>query len=1330
MSMGTAMLSRINFLNILLNNVHRCTIGVTIVVISSALVLSGCGDNKTVVELPRPHNRVLDIAWATSELNPLPTYITASSDGKLLWAVGRHGLLLRSADVGVHWEQIKSNTQDNLTSIAFADDLNGWSVGDGIIIATHDGGKTWDKVGLSEIETLPGFAGVAAKANWIVAVGSSSAIVMSQDGGKTWSAVNLEQSKGIVTDFNAVTLVEDKGALHAWAVGLNGVIVEYSPETNEWTERYNDSYLENVHDVDLDSISMLPTGSGVAVGEPGLLLSTSDHGKTWHQVDVNSWATSAERIISVQFYNDKDFWAMTDQGSLYDSDGYTANTKASSATSFIDNVYLSPDHKNVFLISSDGRMYRSENAGSTWQATKWPSPGRIAGMISRAGSSVAVLSRSGSIYHAADGDMADGDAKWVAQEFSSPERFQVVAFDDKGARGLAIGRAQTWVTTDGLGNWGSIKISSEGLRAAAVAPSGNVGALVGGSGKILISRDGLVSWSQVPSIGLPAAEAQKLNIVGVDFADDKVAWAIGHPESPALEKTILLHSEDGGLTWKNVALPPEWRSVTFWTVKTPDPRAIWLGGGRTPFKGVIISTVDGGSSWHETKDLKIHEIHGLSLPGDGATAYSVDKLGHLFRGEVVNRSPYVTSFSQTTSSSLGGPPIVIDVGVDDDANPENIQIIEVEFREGVSWQKIQNLQVSSVRPRLRQFTWDPGSTSHRVNPGGTIHYRVTIADNSLQAAPVEIPSEFEYAPWCSRHQSVCYGGFIGGAAVLAYIAVCGTLLLLSPLSLLALYRLPLRELASIPGGVSGTLLKILVEGTLLDWLATRRRTRSAWLREYRNNCRADEGLQPIIRQKYMLEQDVRDVWVEHFRAGRVFLMELDEKVRREYLTAEQVLDAWVANKVEQARVAFDKIATVAARRTYVGAGLRIGDGDTVQTLLNPKGAELGRLIPQGRSAVEIVGVGGSGKSTLACQIGRWAMEQTPGEGLFPHVAIPLLLEEEIVNLHESCTRLLRRMLGDNVDITEEITRAVVRHRRLIVEVDALSERTIATQSYVKDIFALDRDVGLIIVTSRTYLDLAPVNVLQIRPEPIEGPQLIPFIYEYMAKIDANRLFTQRQQLELGDRILALSERGGKRSPVTPLLVKLVVDNAIDLAKRGIGLTSLPVSVAETIVEYIRRTNPGSVGTPGFISSEHLIEVARAPGRKCLEPDWVPRDFRRDNAERDLTAESITDAGAAIARLIQNGVIAERSTGGIGMIRFVLDSVAEYLAGLYWALKCGADVDLWTELLSRLDEDVNARDAQGFLNAFLEIIIEYRSDFQIPADVEIRLRAIVRKAAAS
>ena len=131
--------------------------------------------------------------------------VVAGAD-EALHRAGHHG---RRRDLG---HATKAAGPSGLASVAFADSRHGWAVGDGIILATTDGGASWRQQGAIEGDTLEdvAFFGVAFADDlhgW--AVGPSGAILATANGGRTWEP----QHSGTTVDLNGVAFADARDGL-------------------------------------------------------------------------------------------------------------------------------------------------------------------------------------------------------------------------------------------------------------------------------------------------------------------------------------------------------------------------------------------------------------------------------------------------------------------------------------------------------------------------------------------------------------------------------------------------------------------------------------------------------------------------------------------------------------------------------------------------------------------------------------------------------------------------------------------------------------------------------------------------------------------------------------------------------------------------------------------------------------------------------------------------------------------------------------------------------------------------------------------------------------
>jgi photosystem II stability/assembly factor-like uncharacterized protein len=94
--------------------------------------------------------QLLDVLDAPPPLRAAAVRSTVTgiaASGPTLIAVGPRGVILRSSDSGAHWQQVAAPVSADLTSVRFAGPDTAWVVGhDAVILKSLDRGATWTRV--------------------------------------------------------------------------------------------------------------------------------------------------------------------------------------------------------------------------------------------------------------------------------------------------------------------------------------------------------------------------------------------------------------------------------------------------------------------------------------------------------------------------------------------------------------------------------------------------------------------------------------------------------------------------------------------------------------------------------------------------------------------------------------------------------------------------------------------------------------------------------------------------------------------------------------------------------------------------------------------------------------------------------------------------------------------------------------------------------------------------------------------------------------------------------------------------------------------------------
>jgi len=215
-------------------------------------------------------------------------------------AVGKSGVLLTTADGGRTWQPQTSPLGDkHLFKVDVIDERVAWVVGDwGAMVTTRDGGATWEDRSLGTVlireETAPGRTTQVITDDIILydvsfpdarhgyVCGEFGTVLATEDGGGTWQPRRPPTEK---TLFGVHFTTPRTG----WVVGIDGLVLFTDDGGEHWTVQHG---LPEVAAV--DEISFVETmrnpgiyavrvdGSyGVAVGDVGMLLLTRDGGRSW-----------------------------------------------------------------------------------------------------------------------------------------------------------------------------------------------------------------------------------------------------------------------------------------------------------------------------------------------------------------------------------------------------------------------------------------------------------------------------------------------------------------------------------------------------------------------------------------------------------------------------------------------------------------------------------------------------------------------------------------------------------------------------------------------------------------------------------------------------------------------------------------------------------------------------------------------------------------------------------------------------------------------------------------------------------------------------------------
>jgi hypothetical protein len=417
----------------------------------------------------------------------------------------------------------------------------------------------------------------------------------------------------------------------------------------------------------------------------------------------------------------------------------------------------------------------------------------------------------------------------------------------------------------------------------------------------------------------------------------------------------------------------------------------------------------------------------------------------------------------------------------------------------------------------------------------------------------------------------------------------------------------------------------------------------------------------------------------------------------------RVLNTWVLiNLKKGAREAFQDQDTVKQREIHVSIPVTLGTPAveipdlTSQVLRDKFKKHLKHLL--------IVGEGGSGKTSLACRIANWAMETDPNQRLCEHPMIPVLIEENLIfdnaPLKERFSILKKEILGrledmipENEPISEDLFNHLLRQKRILLIVDRLSEMSEAMQEVIRPNNP-DFPANAVIITTRAEGHLQTLaSKICLRPKRLKTDRLVRFMEDYFKRSNCD-VFTKNPSslLEACGRLTSMV---GDRS-ITVWLARMYADQIIKEIKEQIQQSATDIldntskSIPELILDHLSELNDKRE------RDEDVHVAAKVIAWECLKVNYLPVPAKRVNVETALNQE-ITDMKQVkhLLNYLEEHLQLIQHKGD--NISFMLDPLAEYLAGLRLVDIYGQTESQWREFLSSISTH-SELPITGFLRA--------------------------------
>ena len=504
-------------------------------------------------------------------------------------AVGDGGLIIRSSDGGVSWQQVLSGVKTDLKHVQFINELRGWAVGEqGIILYSEDGGLSWNKQTSPSSADLNRLFFLDANTGWVV--GNNGTILYTNNGGTNWT----QQTSGTTNHLYGLDFVDTS---YGWAVGASGLVIATTDGGINWGNQSCPSETHEFYDVDFTD-----RYNGWIVGQGSGLCKTTNGGTSWGSWSMSGWTRDLYDI------------ELTPGGGglIIGAGGFIAQHTLppydwrETINSGTDNNLYGVDFIDAnhgWIGGEAGMVLATANGGSSWEQPIGSTTGSINDLFfvddQRGWAAVGWSSSGfpGQILHTQDGGLT-----WSVQKtgIDFVNDIEFVNANIGWAVAGSLGDGYIFSTLDGGAHWTSqLELSylpMRGLHFMNAAYGWAVGGAGDGNGWIYATTNGGQDWTEQKYI------EDQHNLLDVCFSDFNNGWAVG-------EYGTIYATNDGGEHWnsQNSGVNKTLKSLYCYD------HWVWVAGD-----DFILFTSNGGTTWQIQRDMTgIEYYNDIDFSGPG-----------------------------------------------------------------------------------------------------------------------------------------------------------------------------------------------------------------------------------------------------------------------------------------------------------------------------------------------------------------------------------------------------------------------------------------------------------------------------------------------------------------------------------------------------------------------------------------------------------------------------------------------------------------------------------------------------------------------------------------
>jgi photosystem II stability/assembly factor-like uncharacterized protein len=280
------------------------------------------------------------------------------------WMVGELGRIFHTTDGGQTWDRQDAHTKRPFLAVSCVDQRTAWIAGkEGIVYGTRDAGATWTQSPTGSARHVFTLQFVTPERGH--GAGDFGTMVHTEDGGRSWTVQQVPNT--IEMPPNAIDIGVDPGDVnlyalsyadpdHVWLTGEFGIVMASSDGGRTWQQQ------RSAVDTTLFGIHFADAQHGWAVGSDSVIVRTTDGGATWR----TQQSPMRERPLYDVFVTGRNGWIVGEAGTVLKSTDGGANWGTEPlpiqlAARWIRSVWLTPGGRGL-AVGAEGLVFLLDGA--------------------------------------------------------------------------------------------------------------------------------------------------------------------------------------------------------------------------------------------------------------------------------------------------------------------------------------------------------------------------------------------------------------------------------------------------------------------------------------------------------------------------------------------------------------------------------------------------------------------------------------------------------------------------------------------------------------------------------------------------------------------------------------------------------------------------------------------------------------------------------------------------------------------------------------------------------------------------------------------------------